>query len=225
MLLYLGEGFIMARKQYNYLFVLLALVILAGLCLSGTPSLAQNAATANMLCVKAPPTIAKGDTETLEAAIITAGTALPATEDGWECKVTEVFPVMGVGLGGVRATTFETDPVEERVSQTFDPTLNNEWVWFLNAIGEVGTNHTLSVYSYINIDDPDIRATYRTFTRIFVKIEIIEEKTTMEQVGDLLREFRDLIVLASAVVVALIALRGQISNLMGRGKKAEESQK
>lgn len=170
--------------------IILVLMILTGFAV-------VNAAQedVDLLCARAPETIAPGNTEIVEAQIALAGVAQP-TGDGWICEpMTEVYPIMGVGVAGAnQANNFDIDP-EVRSSQPLSSNGPTEWAWFLNAIGEPGTSHYLIVFTYM---DDETRSTgYRSINRIPLRLEIKE--------GGLLATLNRFVDSATAWIAAIAA--------------------
>jgi hypothetical protein len=174
------------------------------------------------LCVHAPTDIAKGNTDAIEVEVIPDGQ--PNANDGWQCeRMAELYDVMGVGLAGVRISNFAVDPPEVRSSALLQPGVANSWLWSINAIGDENTTHNLLVYTYV--DDPSRSSGYRSITRVPVAVHIEKMKgSTFEQIVEALNNAKEIVVVLSGLVVAAIALRGQIASLLGGKKKPENNQ-
>ncbi len=198
----------MTRHHVSIWFApVLLLMLIVG---SGAPATAQGGD--NFLCVHAPAEIAKGNTEAIEIEI---DLNVP-TPDGWTCTtLSETQDVMGAGIHGT-GVNFLLDPIADRESATVQNPGSNQWNWSINAIGEENTSHNLIVYAYV----PDSsRATgIRSVGRVPLRITILPPMgTVFDQIMRFVNNAKELLLVISAAIVAVIALRNQIAGLFKGG--------
>jgi hypothetical protein len=157
------------QKIFTAIVLALGLLILLN-SPGAIPAAAQGSA---QLCVNAPESVAKGDTDFIEASIdLLDDPALVPDHGDWTCApIITTYELMGVGIAGVRISNFEIDPSSPRDSALLQPGAN-AFTWSINAIGDEDTSHNLLVYTYV--DDPTRSSGYRSLTRIPVRIEIKE---------------------------------------------------
>ncbi|GAB4575353.1 MAG: hypothetical protein Kow0077_26440 [Anaerolineae bacterium] len=199
----------MFRKKLGLL-ILLSVVVLAA------PAGAQS--TGALLCVDAPQEIAKGNTEAINIEIELNA---PAPE-GWACtEIEEVQESMGVGIAGTR-TNFILDPETSHETAGMQNPGSNKWTWSINAVGDEETSHNLIVFA--SVDDATRRTGYRSVATIPVRVTIKPPTgTVFDQIIRFLDGTKEILLVLSAIVVAIIGLRGQIKNLLGGGSSGGTS--
>lgn len=208
------------RNQHTLKYLIIACTLIMALTVPGL-ALAQDGG--NHLCVHAPESIARGDTDAIEIEIDLAGVPTPNGDD-WVCAtIGEIFEVMGVGIAGVRINNFEIDPPDIRSSAQLQTASSNQWTWSINAIGDENTRHNLIVYAYV--DDDTRSSGYRSVARVPVRVEIKEAAgSTFDQIIRFLDGIKEILIILSAVIVAAISMRGQISQLLGRKSQNNNAQ-
>jgi len=191
-----------------FVLLILALLLLPGA--GRSPAIAQG--NGDFLCVHAPAEIARGNTEAIEIEIDLA----TPTPEGWTCTaLSEVQADMGAGIHGT-GTNFLLDPIADRETATVQNPGSNQWNWAINAIGEENTSHNLIVYAYV----PDAsRATgIRSVARIALRLTILPPSGTIfDQIMRFVNNAKELLLVLSAAIVAVIALRNQIAGLFKGG--------
>lgn len=189
---------------------LLALLLLLGLGVSA--STAQD--SGNYLCVNAPTQIAKGDTEAINIEI---DIAVTPPED-YTCEAIDtVEAVMGVGISGTRSN-FLLEPVDSHDEAGMQNPGSNKWTWSINAIGEEETSHNLIVYAAV--PDASRRTGYRSIATLPIRITIKPPTgNVFDQIIRFLDGTKEILLILTAVIVAVIGLRGQIKSLLSGGTK------
>jgi hypothetical protein len=185
--------------------------LLFGLLLTG-PAAAQG--DGNYLCVSAPTQIAKGDTEAVSIEIeLTAG-----QPSGWTCTtLSEIADTMGAGISGAR-TNFVLEPVDSHEEAGMQNPGSNEFNWSLNAVGEEETTHNLIVFA--SVTDATRRTGYRSVASIPIRVTIKPPTgSVLDQIKGFLDGAKEILLVLTGLIVAAIALRVQIKNLLSGGSK------
>lgn len=190
----------------------LGVVLMLFLLLGAGQWLAAAQGNGDFLCVHAPTEIAKGNTEAIEIEIDLGA----PTPQGWTCAaLSETQPVMGVGIHGT-GTNFLLDPIADRESATVQNPGSNQWNWSINAIGDENTSHNLIVYAYV--PDESRVSGIRSVGRVPLRITILPPTgTVFDQMMRFVNNAKELLLVISAAIVAVIALRNQIAGLFKGG--------
>lgn len=170
------------------------------------------------MCVSAPGSIARGSSETIEVDL-EVGDVPTGDTTGRVCQPVDIIESMGVGISGLSAASFQTDPLEMRIRDRIDPDLPTNFTWIVNATGAELSSHNVIVYAFV--DDPNRSTGFRSVARVPLRITITEApKSFVQQVLAFISSTKEILLALGALLTALVAFRGQIKKAFEKNPPA-----